>query len=85
MASDRDVVEEEERILNRNEIYNDNVRISKLYKVYASGFGAVNGVTFGVKNNEIIGLLGPNGAGKSSTFNMLSTDLQRSYGDIKLN
>tara|TARA_B110000285_G_C15058170_1_gene580797 strand:- start:529 stop:786 length:258 start_codon:yes stop_codon:yes gene_type:complete len=37
-----------------------------------------------VKKGEVFGLLGPNGAGKSTMFNMMSMDLQRTNGDIRL-
>ena len=52
-------------------------------KVY-SNFAAVNDNSFCVKKGEVFGLLGPNGAGKSTTFNMMTMDLKRSHGDIKL-
>ena len=37
-----------------------------------------------MKKGEVFGLLGPNGAGKSTMFNMMSMDLQRTNGDIRL-
>ena len=49
-----------------------------------SGFAAVNGNTFSVKRGEVFGLLGPNGAGKSSMFNIMTMDLKRSQGNIKI-
>jgi len=44
----------------------------------------VNDISFAVKKGEVLALLGPNGAGKSSTFNILTMDLKRSQGGIKL-
>ena len=32
----------------------------------------------------MFGLLGPNGAGKSTMFNMMTMDLKRSQGEIKI-
>jgi branched-chain amino acid transport system ATP-binding protein len=39
---------------------------------YFGGLAAVNGVTFEVRQGEILGLIGPNGSGKTTTFNMIS-------------
>jgi ABC-2 type transport system ATP-binding protein len=43
---------------------------------------AVDGVTFHVARNEIVGLLGPNGAGKTTTINMLLGVLEPTAGSI---
>lgn len=40
--------------------------------------------TYQVKKGEVLGLLGPNGAGKSTSFNMVTMDLQRTSGEVKL-
>ena len=53
-------------------------------KVYSNGVAAVNNNTLCVKQGEVFGLLGPNGAGKSSMFNIMTMDLIRSGGDIKI-
>ncbi|WP_242371616.1 MULTISPECIES: ABC transporter ATP-binding protein [Anaeromyxobacter] len=45
---------------------------------------AVDGVSFEVGRNEIVGLLGPNGAGKTTTINMLLGVLQPSAGTIRI-
>jgi len=44
----------------------------------------VDNNTFAVAKGEVLGLLGPNGAGKSTTFNMITMNLKRSNGGIKL-
>ncbi|MBV9211212.1 MAG: ABC transporter ATP-binding protein [Acidobacteria bacterium] len=43
---------------------------------------AVDGITFDVGRNEIVGLLGPNGAGKTTTINMLLGVLEPTRGRI---
>src|SRR5204862_1384259 len=46
------------------------------------GFLAVNGVSFEVREGEILGLIGPNGSGKSTIFNLISGTLPPSAGSI---
>jgi ABC-2 type transport system ATP-binding protein len=46
------------------------VRCHELTKRFGD-FTATNGISFEVRQGEILGLLGPNGAGKSTTFKML--------------
>jgi len=55
-----------------------------LYKVYKNGTAAINNNSFSIKQGEVFGLLGPNGAGKSSMFNVMTMDLQRTSGDVKI-
>ena len=43
---------------------------------------AVDGISFDVGRNEIVGLLGPNGAGKTTTINMILGVLEPSAGSI---
>lgn len=45
---------------------------------------AVDGVSFQVAPNEIVGLLGPNGAGKTTTINMILGVLEPSGGAIAI-
>ncbi|MDQ3000907.1 MAG: ABC transporter ATP-binding protein [Fibrobacterota bacterium] len=45
---------------------------------------AVDGISFQVRTNEIVGLLGPNGAGKTTTINMILGVLEPSSGDIRI-
>ncbi|MDE2235560.1 MAG: ABC transporter ATP-binding protein [Gammaproteobacteria bacterium] len=55
--------------------------VSDLRKRYGQTL-AVDGVSFTVGRNEIVGLLGPNGAGKTTTINMILGVLAPSAGRI---
>jgi len=55
--------------------------ISGLTKTFG-GFTAVGGVSFEVREGEILGLIGPNGSGKSTTFNLIAGAYQASSGEI---
>jgi len=57
--------------------------VEKLSKQY-SGTTAVDGISFGVARNEIVGLLGPNGAGKTTTINMILGVLEPTSGSIRI-
>ncbi|MBZ5585219.1 MAG: ABC transporter ATP-binding protein [Acidobacteriia bacterium] len=52
-----------------------------LRKIYGDTV-AVDGVSFHVGRNEIVGLLGPNGAGKTTTINMILGVLEPTSGRI---
>ncbi|HUF22139.1 MAG TPA: ABC transporter ATP-binding protein [Burkholderiales bacterium] len=56
--------------------------VEALTKMFG-GFTAVNGVSFEVKEGEILGLIGPNGSGKSTTFNLISGALAPTSGSVK--
>jgi ABC-2 type transport system ATP-binding protein len=45
---------------------------------------AVDGISFEVARNEIVGLLGPNGAGKTTTINMVLGVLRPTTGTIRV-
>ena len=46
------------------------------------GLVAVNGVTMGVGEGEIVGLIGPNGSGKSTMVNLVTGVLQPTSGRL---
>lgn len=48
------------------------------------GIVAVDNVSFGLKQGELLALIGPNGAGKSTCFNMLMGQLKPTSGDVYL-
>ncbi|MEM1159115.1 MAG: ABC transporter ATP-binding protein [Verrucomicrobiota bacterium] len=47
-------------------------------------FTAVKGLTLRIPKGKVFGLVGPNGAGKTSTFSVLATLLEPTYGEISL-
>jgi ABC-2 type transport system ATP-binding protein len=47
-------------------------------------FVAVNDLTLAVPPGEVFGLVGPNGAGKTSTFRVLATLMEPTYGEVFL-
>jgi ABC-2 type transport system ATP-binding protein len=57
--------------------------VTGLQKVYGSTV-AVDGVSFGVGRNEVVGLLGPNGAGKTTTISMILGVLEPTRGTIHI-
>jgi len=48
------------------------------------GVRAVNGVSFEVRQGEILGLIGPNGSGKSTLFNCILGQFEPSEGEVML-
>jgi len=57
------------------------IRIQGVRVDYGS-FTAVKGLNLEIQPGEIFGLIGPNGAGKTSTFKVLSTLLEPTYGEV---
>ncbi len=47
------------------------IEVQELTKTYGS-FQAVQGISFGLEQGEIVGFLGPNGAGKTTTMRILT-------------
>jgi branched-chain amino acid transport system ATP-binding protein len=48
------------------------------------GIHAVRGVSFDVREGEILGIIGPNGCGKSTLFNCILGQLQPTSGEVSL-
>ena len=57
--------------------------VADLCKTYGQTV-AVDGISFEVGRNEIVGLLGPNGAGKTTTINMVLGVLEPTAGSIRI-
>ncbi|MGD2205698.1 MAG: ABC transporter ATP-binding protein [Anaerolineae bacterium] len=49
------------------------------------GIQALNGVTFRIRGNELIGLIGPNGAGKTTLTNVMDGVYKPTTGQVWLN
>jgi branched-chain amino acid transport system ATP-binding protein len=58
--------------------------VSDLAKAFG-GVKAVRGVTFELRQGELLAMIGPNGAGKSTCFNMLNGQIAPDTGRIELN
>src|ERR1700750_1906115 len=59
------------------------LEVSSIRKSFG-GISAVDGVSFEVREGEILGLIGPNGCGKSTLFNCILGQLTPSGGEVKL-
>ena len=59
------------------------LEVSGLKKRFG-GIAAVDGVSFEVREGEILGIIGPNGCGKSTLFNCILGQLPPSEGEVKL-
>lgn len=60
------------------------IEVKNLTKKFKD-FTAVDDISFHVKKGEIFAFLGPNGAGKTTTIKMLTTLLNPTKGEMKLN
>jgi branched-chain amino acid transport system ATP-binding protein len=59
------------------------LEVSNLRKSFG-GITAVNGVSFEVRDGEILGIIGPNGSGKSTLFNCVLGQLQPTEGEVRV-
>ena len=57
------------------------LEVKNLVKKYKD-YKALNGISFDIKEGEIVGLLGPNGAGKTTTIQILLSVLTPTSGSI---
>ena len=62
---------------------NSVLSVENLSKKYGNTI-AVDGISFTLRSNEIVGLLGPNGAGKTTTINMVLGVLEPTAGSIRI-
>jgi len=69
-------------VTNQGESTNGNIlELQKVTKVFG-GLTAVDNVSFGVRQGEILGLIGPNGAGKSTIVSLVMGVYKPNSGDI---
>jgi len=59
------------------------LEVSNLRKSFG-GVAAVNGVSFHVREGEILGIIGPNGSGKSTLFNCVLGQLLPNAGEVRI-
>lgn len=62
----------------------NNVATVENLKMQYENKTAVDGISFEVREGEVLGLLGPNGAGKSTTIHILSGVLSASSGNVSI-
>jgi branched-chain amino acid transport system ATP-binding protein len=60
----------------------DLLEVAGLTKRFG-GLVAVNGVSFSVREKEILSVIGPNGAGKSTLFKLISSFLRPTSGEVR--
>ncbi|MDQ1536182.1 MAG: type transport system ATP-binding protein, partial [Actinomycetota bacterium] len=60
------------------------VMIEDLVKEYGDGYRAVDGVSFRVEREQVVGLLGPNGAGKTTTLRVLMGLIRPTSGTVRV-
>ena len=74
--------ESQEEILVEEKVFSRSTLVTKnLVKKYKQRT-VVKGVSFDVRQGEIVGLLGPNGAGKTTTFYMIVGMIQPTEGSV---
>jgi branched-chain amino acid transport system ATP-binding protein len=59
------------------------LQVSNLHKSFG-GITAVDDVSFGVREGEILGIIGPNGSGKSTLFNCVLGQLLPTAGEVHI-
>lgn len=91
VSHDPAIAEERERSFKDSRGINarDLVKVFKVQddseKKNASIKQSVKGMSFGIRQNEILALLGPNGAGKSCTMSSLAGQMTQEHGEVALN
>ncbi|MBU0705533.1 MAG: ABC transporter ATP-binding protein [Chloroflexi bacterium] len=63
---------------------NIELDVRGVYKSFG-GIQALNGVSFSIRGNELIGMIGPNGAGKTTLTNVLDGVYKPTTGQVWLN
>ncbi len=60
------------------------ISVSRLSKVYGSGFTALKDINLDIRRGEIFALLGPNGAGKTTLIGTICGIVNPSSGSVKV-
>ena len=60
------------------------IKLKNVTKKYGK-FEALKGISFEVKEGEVVGLLGANGAGKSTTMNIITGFIEQTSGKVLVN
>lgn len=60
------------------------LEIKELTKTYDGGVQALKGINLVVEKGDFFALLGPNGAGKSTTIGVISSLVNKSSGEVKV-
>ena len=60
------------------------ISVSRLDKIYESGFQALKNVNLDISHGEIFALLGPNGAGKTTLIGIICGIVNPSAGTVKV-
>ena len=65
----------------------NGIRVRRLIKEFGGGgekVRAVDGLSLEVRRGELVAFLGPNGAGKTTTMSILSTELEQTFGEVRV-
>ena len=69
--------------MDSTKVTNENCLLSaEGISIFFGGLKAIDDLTFGVREGELVGLVGPNGAGKTTCFNTITGFLKPSAGHV---
>ena len=60
------------------------LELKQLKKTYPGGVQALKGIDLQVEAGDFYALLGPNGAGKSTTIGIISSLVNKTYGQVNV-
>lgn len=58
------------------------IEFKNIFKVYASGFQAIDDLSFKIEEGELFVLIGPSGCGKTTTMKMINRLIEPTKGEI---
>jgi energy-coupling factor transporter ATP-binding protein EcfA2 len=65
-----------------NELTSPIIEVRNLHHTYPNGVQALNGISFTVQNNEVLGIIGKNGCGKTTTVKHFNGLLKPTSGEV---